>query len=136
MPYRSNSVELDSADMADDVELLSNMRVAPRAGAVVLLSYPTRRSRPVLVDGKQRDGAPLPFGAEVYDLEDGEVIGSVGQGSRIVMRVRKDEGRVSVRWGSKADQRCRIDYALSERGQSGFDVRERCQPPARCRWRG
>ena len=32
MPYRSNSVELDSADMADDVELLSNMRtVAPRA---------------------------------------------------------------------------------------------------------
>ena len=55
MPYRSNNVELDSADMADDVELLSNMRtVAPRAGAVVLLSYPTRRSRPVLVDGKQR----------------------------------------------------------------------------------
>ena len=52
MPYRSNNVELDSADMADDVELLSNMRtVAPRAGAVVLLSYPTRRSRPVLVDG-------------------------------------------------------------------------------------
>lgn len=132
MPYRSNNVELDSADMADDVELLSNMRtVAPRAGAVVLLSYPTRRSRPVLVDGKQRDGAPLPFGAEVYDLEDGEVIGSVGQGSRIVMRVRKDEGRVSVRWGSKADQRCRIDYALSERerGQSGFDVVESvCQP--------
>ena len=98
---------------------------------MVLLSYPTRRSRPVLVDGKQRDGAPLPFGAEVYDLEDGEVIGSVGQGSRIVMRVRKDEGRVSVRWGSKADQRCRIDYALSERerGQSGFDVVESvCQP--------
>ena len=32
MPYRSNNVELDSADMADDVELLSNMRtVAPRA---------------------------------------------------------------------------------------------------------
>ena len=84
---------------------------------MVLLSYPTRRSRPVLVDGKQRDGAPLPFGAEVYDLEDGEVIGSVGQGSRIVMRVRKDEGRVSVRWGSKADQRCRIDYALSERAR-------------------
>ena len=52
MPYRSNNVELDSADMADDVELLSNMRtVALRAGAVVLLSYPTRRSRPVLVDG-------------------------------------------------------------------------------------
>ena len=59
------------------------------------------------------------------------MIGSVGQGSRIVMRVRKDEGRVSVRWGSKADQRCRIDYALSERerGQSGFDVVESvCQP--------
>ena len=31
MPYRSNSVELDSADMADDVELLSNMRTVARA---------------------------------------------------------------------------------------------------------
>ena len=130
MPYRSNNVELDSADMADDVELLSNMRtVAPRAGGAAVLSHPPVQAR--AGRRQQRDGAPLPFGAEVYDLEDGEVIGSVGQGSRIVMRVRKDEGRVSVRWGSKADQRCRIDYALSERerGQSGFDVVESvCQP--------
>ena len=130
MPYRSNNVELDSADMADDVELLSNMRTVARArGGAAVLSHPPVQAR--AGRRQQRDGAPLPFGAEVYDLEDGEVIGSVGQGSRIVMRVRKDEGRVSVRWGSKADQRCRIDYALSERerGQSGFDVVESvCQP--------
>ena len=143
MPYRSNNVELDSADMADDVELLSNMRtVAPRAARWCCCPIPPAGPGPCWSTATA-DGAPLPFGAEVYDLEDGEVIGSVGQGSRIVMRVR-DEGRVSVRWGSKADQRCRIDYALSEasaaRAASMWSrasaSRSRHHPPARCRWRG
>ena len=114
------------------------------ARRVVLLSYPTRRSRPVLVDGKQRDGAPLPFGAEVYDLEDGEVIGSVGQGSRIVMRVRKDEAASACAGDRKptsaAASTTRCPSASAARAASMWSrasaSRSRHHPPARCRWRG
>ncbi|MCY1226659.1 Outer membrane usher protein HtrE [compost metagenome] len=131
-PYRLNTVELDPADMADDVELLASSRsVAPRAGAVVLLDYPTRRARPVLVSVRQSDGGVLPFGAEVFDLASGESVGAVGQGSRIVMRVREDQGEIRVQWGPDAAQRCRVGYRLPPRQgrQDGFDMLDAvCEP--------
>lgn len=131
-PYRLNTVELDPADMADDVELLASSRsVAPRAGAVVLLDYPTRRARPVLVSVRQPDGGVLPFGAEVFDLASGESVGAVGQGSRIVMRVRDDQGEIRVQWGPDAAQRCRVGYRLPPRQgrQDGFDMLDAvCEP--------
>lgn len=131
-PYRLNTVELDPADMADDVELLASSRsVAPRAGAVVVLDYPTRRARPVLVSVRQPDGGVLPFGAEVFDLASGESVGAVGQGSRIVMRVRQDQGEIRVQWGPDAAQRCRVGYRLPPRQgrQDGFDMLDAvCEP--------
>lgn len=131
-PYRRNTVELDPRDMPDDVELLSSSRsVAPSSGAVVLLSYPTRRARPVLISGSRPGGIPLPFGAEVFDAE-GTSVGAVGQGSRIVMRVADEQGSVSVRWGPGPDERCRIDYELparEARQRDGFDTLESvCMP--------
>jgi outer membrane usher protein len=120
--------------MSDDVELMNSSRtVAPRAGAVVLLSYPTRRARPVLIDSTRPDGSTLPFGAEVFDIASGESIGGVGQGSRIVMRAPQDQGSIRVEWGSKPEQQCQIDYELPqrERGvkQDGFDtLQQTCHP--------
>ncbi|MGE8690441.1 MAG: fimbria/pilus outer membrane usher protein [Achromobacter sp.] len=131
-PYRLNTVELDPSEMADDVELLASSRtVAPRAGAVVLLRYPTRRARPVLVNVRRPDGSVLPFGAEVFDLASGESVGAVGQGSRIIMRVSQDHGDIRVQWGPDAEQRCLVGYRLPPRQgrQDGFDTLDAvCQP--------
>ncbi|WP_242702483.1 MULTISPECIES: fimbria/pilus outer membrane usher protein [Achromobacter] len=124
-PYQLNTIDIDPLGIPDDVELQASSRnVAPRAGAVVLLSYPTRVARPVLITGRQADGAVLPFGAEVIDADDGKSVGAVGQGSRIVMRVEKDQGRITVQWGPGAQQRCAIDYVLPERAPQrarGYD---------------
>lgn len=124
-PYQLNTIDIDPHGIPDDVELQASSRnVAPRAGAVVLLSYPTRVARPVLITSRQADGAVLPFGAEVIDAEGGKPVGAVGQGSRIVMRVEKDQGRVTVQWGPGPQQRCAIDYVLPERAAQparGYD---------------
>jgi len=124
-PYQLNTIDIDPRGIPDDVELQASSRnVAPSAGAVVLLSYPTRVARPVLINSRQNDGATLPFGAEVIDAGSGKSVGAVGQGSRIVMRVETDQGRITVRWGPGSQQRCGIDYVLPERAgqrKQGYD---------------
>ncbi len=119
-PYQLNSVDLDPKGMADDVELKTTSRsVAPRAGAVVMLSYETRRARAVLIDSRTPSGEPLPFAASVIDTETNASVGAVGQGSRLVIRSEKDHGTIRVEWGSKPDQRCAIDYTLPARETGG-----------------
>jgi len=111
-PYRLNTVELDPSDMPQDVELkLSARSVAPRAGAIVRLDYPTRRAIPILIDSRQADGTVLPFAASVIDVQSGAVVGAVGQGSRLVIRTEQERGSLRVEWGGK---QCRIDYALPD----------------------
>ncbi|MGE6473427.1 fimbria/pilus outer membrane usher protein, partial [Serratia proteamaculans] len=132
-PYQLNNVDIDPNGMPDDVELkLSSRSVAPRAGAVVMLDYPTRRSRPVLINSRLASGARLPFAATAIDMQSGETIGAVGQGSRLVIRTEKDRGSIRVEWGEEPDQRCQVDYLLPERGvgkNSGYDVLELpCRP--------
>lgn len=60
----------------------------------------------------------------MLNAADGKPVGAVGQGSRIVMRVEQDQGRVIVQWGPGLQQRCAIDYALPERARQrarGYD---------------
>lgn len=132
-PYQLNNVEIDPDGMPDDVELkISSRTVAPRAGAVVLLDYPTRRSRPVLINSKQANGDRLPFAAMAVDAQSGETMGAVGQGSRLVIRTEKTHGSIRVEWGDELDQQCQVDYRLPERSAgktSGYDVLElTCHP--------
>lgn len=112
-PYQLNTVDLDPSGMDEDVELqVSSRNVAPRAGAVVRLSYPTRKARAFLIDSRQADGAPLPFAASALDADSGEELGAVGQGSRLVLRSEKDRGRIRVQWGEGPGEQCLIDYVL------------------------
>lgn len=127
-PYQLNSVDIDPNGMADDVELkVSSRSVAPRAGAVVMLDYPTRRARPVLINSRRANGDRLPFAATAIDVQSGETIGAVGQGSRLVIRTEKDQGSIRVEWGEEPDQQCQVDYLLPERRvgkNAGYDVLE------------
>lgn len=122
-PYQLNTVDLDPSGMADDVELqVSSRNVAPKAGAVVRLTYPTRRARAFLIDSRQANGKPLPFAALALDAESAEELGAVGQGSRLVLRSEKDQGSIRVQWGEAPGEQCLIDYVLPPRtAQSGND---------------
>ncbi|WP_425502789.1 fimbria/pilus outer membrane usher protein [Pseudomonas spelaei] len=126
MPYQLNNIDIDPAGMPDDIELqLSSRSVAPRAGAVVKLDYPTRKSRPFLIDSRLSNGDPLPFAAMALDSESGLPVGAVGQGSRLVVRSDKDAGSIRVEWGRERSQQCLIDYVLpvKEAGyQNGYTV--------------
>jgi len=110
LPYNVNTVEVDPKGMARDVELqLSAQSVVPRAGAGVLLRYPTRTGKPITLQARLEDGAALPFGAVVAD-EQGNEVGMVGQGSRLHVRTQADQGRLSVIWGKSSDLQCWIEY--------------------------
>ncbi|MDP5008232.1 MAG: fimbrial biogenesis outer membrane usher protein [Glaciimonas sp.] len=118
-PYHLNAVELSPKGLSLDVELEStSQRVAPRAGAVVMLKYTTSKARSAMINSRKEDGKALPFGASVLD-EQGEYLGVVGQDSRIFIRGAQDSGVLTVNWGSSADEQCHIAYTLEGNSSNG-----------------
>jgi outer membrane usher protein len=108
-PYRVNTLELDPKGLADDVELKSTTQdVVPRSGSVVLVKYETVSGHALLIQSRQSDGSPLPFGASVYD-ESNQEVGVVGQGGQIFVRLEDESGKLRVPLG--AEQSCNIQYA-------------------------
>ena len=115
-PYQLNTVDIDPSGIPDDVELqLTSRNVAPVAGSVVMLAYPTRRARAFLIDSQQPNGQQLPFAAMATDAQSGAELGAVGQGSRLVLRSEQDQGTIRVEWGGEPDEQCLIDYQLPPR---------------------
>lgn len=112
-PYRLNEVSVDPKGLPMDVELKAgSVSTAPTAGAVVKLVIPTATGRSALIEAVDASGLPLPFGLDVHD-EAGEVVGVVGQGSRLWVRGVNESGRLYVNAGDEAGRRCAIDYNLA-----------------------
>jgi len=113
-PYRINDVVLDPKGLSADVELeTSRLQTVPRAGAVVPLKFGASVARAMLIHARLDDGAPVPFGAQVEEL-DGTEIGLVGQGGQVFVRRPIDhDGPVRVTWGT-ADRVCLIDPAAGK----------------------
>ncbi|WP_343583463.1 fimbria/pilus outer membrane usher protein [Herbaspirillum sp.] len=134
-PFRNNEIVLDPKGTSTDVELkATSLRVAPVAGAVVLLKYETVSGRSLLINAYRSNGEALPFGADVLD-EQGNALGMVGQGGTVFVRTQNDSGRLSIRWGGERNAQCQIPYALqprdSKRQETGFDqLRAICETPA------
>jgi outer membrane usher protein FimD/PapC len=111
-PYSANAVVLDMSKASLDTQLdATDQVVAPHAGAVVLLKFNTIAGHTILVEGRLTSGALLPFGADVFD-EQNQPIGAVGQAGRLEARVTQMQGRLTVKWGEGADQRCELTYAV------------------------
>ncbi|WP_431822262.1 fimbria/pilus outer membrane usher protein [Burkholderia sp. F1] len=120
VPYQLNRVDIDPKDIPDDVEMTTVSRsVAPRAGAVVMLSYDTLKARALLIDATTEGGRPLPFAARALDAQTGAQLGAVGQGSRLFVRSGAHDGRIRVEWGARPDQQCAIDYAVPAEQRAG-----------------
>lgn len=116
MPYKMNQVSLDPQGLSTDVELHeTSQHVAPLAGAVPLLVFKTSYSRSALVRTRQEDGATIPFGAVVSDME-GHDLGFVGQSGKLLLRGLQDQGQLQVRWKTPTGPaHCSLSYALPDR---------------------
>ncbi|MBY8952837.1 fimbrial biogenesis outer membrane usher protein [Pseudomonas carnis] len=110
--FQNNTVEIDPEGMSMDVELQESTRnVVPTSGAVSLVKFDTLSGRAVLVKGVHENGSPLPFAAQVFDAQ-GREVGVVGQASKAFVRDIPQEGRLTVKWGSKIAEQCDIYYHM------------------------
>lgn len=115
-PYTYNNVGLDPRGLSLNVQLdATSTRVAPRAGAVVMIPFKTRYGRSLIVRGRQGDGEPLPFGAQA-DGVDGRALGIVGQGGRMLVRGISGHGRIRVHWTDPAGAThvCGFSYTVPD----------------------
>lgn len=117
--YQINEITIDPKGTSYDVELEStSQKVAPNAGAVVMVKYNTSRGYPILINALQANNEPVPFGSVVNDSK-GNAIGSVGQGGQIYARVNDDHGRLQVSWGDAVGQQCYVSYRLPSQSVNG-----------------
>ncbi|WP_235846303.1 FimD/PapC C-terminal domain-containing protein [Morganella psychrotolerans] len=75
-----------------------------------------------------RQGNALPFGAIASDA-DSDNSGIVDENGVVYLSGMPDSGKVNVKWGSRPDEQCTADYALTA-GQSEQIVK---QVTAQCR---
>ncbi|MBJ9977672.1 fimbrial biogenesis outer membrane usher protein [Pseudomonas sp. S75] len=110
--YRYNSISLDPSGLDQETELLETERkVAPYAGAAVHVTFKTLSGHPLLIRARLSDGSSLPLGAEVFD-DQGVNVGMVGQGGQVYARAEGDQGQLSVRWGPRVEDGCRLPYDI------------------------
>ncbi|MFB2668639.1 fimbria/pilus outer membrane usher protein [Shewanella xiamenensis] len=113
MPYRSNDIMLDSANIDEEVELLESRQVVtPYAGAAVRLKYETRKGKAALFITKLDDGNVVPLGATILG-EQNENIGTVGQAGLTYVRLDKPVGELKLSWGSGVKDNCQIHYDIT-----------------------
>lgn len=126
-PYRMNDIVVDPAGLSTDVELKAGSALAvPTSGAVAKVVIPTASGRSALFEAMGPGGTPLPFGLDVYD-ESGQVVGVVGQGSRLWVRGINEQGQLRVHLDAERLQSCAIDYDLSD-DQGQLLHRGECAP--------
>lgn len=126
MPYQRNIVSLEPKGLSEQVELESTTQyVVPRAGAVVVSEFATRKGYALLLtpDGIEKG---LPFGSTVTDSQ-GHTVGMVGQGGTAYARVSDKNGRlfVAVKGQEKAFT-CIMPYTVTDESKSMQHVTYTC----------
>lgn len=123
-PYELNTVSIDPLDASDNLEFkTTTQRVAPRSGAISLISFKTHKGLLYTSKVTNKDGKTIPFGAMVYD-SNGNTIGSVGQSGLLYAMVQKEEGKIHIKWGQHEDISCEVKFKV----QTG----SRLSPPSIC----
>lgn len=122
-PYTYNQVGLNVEDA--DVELLDSQKlVAPYAGAAVKVEIKTLSGDVLFARVVQRDGTPVPFGAQITDAR-GKSYGTINQGGQIYLRASANPGELTLRWGEEKPMVCRVD-GLKQQSQKPL-VRQELQ---------
>jgi outer membrane usher protein len=122
-PYYMNDVQISLEGAPAELEVENaNQKVAPVEGSIVRLKFNASSGRPLLIVLQASNGVRIPIGATVTDSQGNEV-GTVGQGSRALVRVQTNKDRLTVVWGDKPEETCSVAYALDEKqtpNASGF----------------
>lgn len=112
-PYQFNTIQLNPLNMSYDVELVENSQsIAPYEGAISRVNFLTKKGKAVYIQSTRAENKSIPFAAEIYNSQ-GENIGMVGQGGLVFFRSNQAVDSVTVKWGDKPDQKCKIDYDIS-----------------------
>ena len=130
-PYYMNDVQISLEGAPTELEVdNANQKVAPVEGSIVRLKFNASSGRPLLIVLQASNGVRVPIGATVTDSLGNEV-GTVGQGSRALVRVQTNKDRLTVVWGDKPDETCSVAYALDEKqtaNASGFtNLKLKCE---------
>ncbi|MEE4411149.1 MULTISPECIES: fimbria/pilus outer membrane usher protein [unclassified Serratia (in: enterobacteria)] len=85
-PYRENTVAVNTQGLPDTVDVLeSESTVIPRMGAAVKVNVKTMVGDPVVLIVRDKQGKPLPIGANMVD-EGNNNLGIIGQGGMAFVR--------------------------------------------------
>jgi len=130
-PYYLNDVQISLEGASNELDMENaSQKVAPVEGSIVRLKFNATSGRPLLIVLQASNGVRVPIGATVTDSLGNEV-GTVGQGSRALVRVQKPKDRLKVVWGDKPEETCWLDYALDEKqmgNTTGFtNLKLRCE---------
>jgi outer membrane usher protein len=130
-PYYINDVQISLEGAPAELEVdNANQKVAPVEGSIVRLKFNASSGRPLLIVLQASNGVRVPIGATVTDSQGNEV-GTVGQGSRALVRVQTNKDRRKVVWGDTPDETCSVAYALDEKqtpNASGFtNLKLKCE---------
>ena len=112
--YYMNDVQISLEGAPDALEIDNpNQKVAPVEGSIVRLTYKATTGRPIFIALQTSTGVRLPIGATITDSKGNEV-GTVGQGSRAMVRVQTVKDQLKVVWGDKPGETCQVNFTLDE----------------------
>lgn len=104
-PYRINAIEIDPKGSSEDISFEKTVAQAvPYEGSIVKVTFNTTVEKTHVLQAKQHNGDPLPFGADIVN-ESGKYIGVVGQGSTLFISDETAKKAV-IKWN---DGQCEID---------------------------
>lgn len=112
VPYQQNRISInpEGSDLGVEFENTAQ-EVVPRSGSVVKVKFKTHTGTPLLIISTYK-GEPLPFGADVFDDENTH-LGAVSQGGVIYVKVAKEKGTLTIKWGEDEHSHCQVPYALT-----------------------
>lgn len=111
-PYQPNTVSINPVGTSYFLDIDAvNDKIVPYAGAAVKVKFNTKMGYPLLIQTKLSSGEFIPVGASVLN-EKNEVLGTTGQNGQIYVRTDQEQGKLTVAWGSLAQDKCDVDYSI------------------------
>ncbi|NMP28663.1 fimbrial biogenesis outer membrane usher protein [Rahnella sp. SAP-1] len=123
MPYRQNTIRLQTDSLPDDIELLTTTKnVVPTRGALVRAHFDVDKGQRVLMT-LQRPNGPVPFGATVVDEnKQRNNLAIVGDRGEVFLTGLVESGKLRVQWGKEAHQQCSASYQVPEKTSAASGI--------------